>query len=48
MRSAPGFKTNLEEICLIMGFKKWPSCGSGSQLKKTHKLLGQDYLWSFD
>ena len=30
----PGCKTSLEEICLIMGFKKWPSCGSGSQLEK--------------
>lgn len=48
MRSAPGCKTSLGEIHLIMGFKKWPSCGSGSPLKKTHKLVGQDYLWSFN
>ena len=34
MRSAPGCKDSLREICLITGFKKWPSCGSGSQLKK--------------
>lgn len=48
MRSAPGCKTSLGEIRLIIGFKKWPSCGSGSQLKTTHKLVGQDYLWSFE
>lgn len=48
MRSALGCKTSLGEIRLIIGFKKLSSCGSGSQLKKKHKLVGQDYLWSFE